>query len=199
MPLLGLGTWQLTGDTCEQAVYEAIQAGYRHIDTAQAYGNEEEVGRAIVRAINDGLVTRKELFIATKVSFASHAGSMLPHLVDAQLDKLHVDYIDLYYLHSPLHSEELTADTWRALESLYSDGIVRAVGVSNFNSHELRDLLRVTDAARTDDAESESARLRPMVLQNKFDIYHQGRQLDSAGDDIAATCRDLNIRMVGYR
>ena len=103
MPVLGLGTWQLDGEVCETAVYEAIKLGYRHIDTAEAYRNEAQVGWAVQRAIKEGLVTREELFIATKLSDESHAGyGTTTAFVKEQLKLLQVEYVDLYMLHSPL-------------------------------------------------------------------------------------------------
>lgn len=195
MPVLGLGTWQLNNVECEEAVYQAIKIGYRHIDTAQAYGNEADVGRAIKRAIDEGLVTRKELFIATKVSFENDAGLRLHNLVLHQLNQLKVDYIDLYYLHSPLRSETLTRETWAILERLYADGWIRAVGVSNFNDKDLKDLLHIT---AKHGKEGEGMELRPMVVQNKYDLYHRGRQLDSGGDYIERTCAEMGIHVVGY-
>lgn len=104
MPSLGLGTWKLTGEACEQAVYDAIKVGYRAIDTAQAYGNEAEVGKAVHRAIAEGLVTRDDLFIATKLSFPEDAGERVRSLIQRQLELLKTDYVDLYYLHSPLQT-----------------------------------------------------------------------------------------------
>ena len=200
MPTLALGTWQLMGEECSDAVYNAIKIGYRHIDTAQAYGNEEEVGRAISRAIDEGIVSRKDLFIATKLSFENDAGSRVRALVDIQLENLQIDYIDLYYLHSPLRNAALTKDTWDELQKMYSDGIIRAVGVSNFNSNELRELLDTISSSEVSGGGNEEAlRLAPMVLQNKYDLYHRGRQLDNIGDDVWATCESLNIRVIGYR
>ena len=107
MPVLGLGTWQLDGEACEEAVYEAIKLGYRHIDTAEAYGNEAQVGWAIRRAVDEGLVTREDLFVATKLSDEVHAGyEPTRALVKEQLERLQVAYVDLYMLHSPLSSQE---------------------------------------------------------------------------------------------
>ena len=184
MPLIGLGTWQMNGEVCERSVYDAIEVGYRHIDSAEAYRNEVDVGWAVKRAIDDGLVKREELFIATKISDEANAGyDNVKRLVKSQLEALQVDYIDLYMLHSPLQG--LQADTWRALEELYEQGVIKALGVSNFDSHELRSLVQ-------------SSKVAPMVVQNKLDVYHVGKQLDNRADELVATCRELGIILVSY-
>jgi diketogulonate reductase-like aldo/keto reductase len=183
MPALGLGTWQLVESECEEAVYAAIAMGYRHIDTAQAYGNENEVGRAIERAINEKLVTREELFITTKLSFDGDVVSA----VEEQLRALRVDYIDLYMLHSPLTPINKLEMAWEVLENFYDRGVIRALGLSNHDSRELQRVLSIP-----------SLRHRPVVIQNKFDIYHPGKQLDDVGDKILATCVSNNITMVAY-
>jgi diketogulonate reductase-like aldo/keto reductase len=189
MTSLGLGTWKLNGEVCEKAVYDAIKIGYRAIDTAQAYGNEAEVGKAVQKAISDGLVTRDELFIATKISFAEDAGLLeVRALVHKQLKLLQTDYIDLYYLHSPQKTDDLTRATWSGLEKMYKEGVIRSLGLSNHNSDQLkRHFQLIGDKG-----------VAPMVLQNKFDVYHPGKQLDNKGDFILQTCADLNVQLVGY-
>jgi hypothetical protein len=103
VPIIGLGTWQLEGEECEEAVYQAIKIGYRHLDTAEAYRNEEQVGNAISRAVGEGLVQRTDLFIASKISDENNAGyEGVRNLVNHQLSLLKTDYVDLYMLHSPL-------------------------------------------------------------------------------------------------
>ena len=165
MSSLGLGTWKLNGQTCETAVYDAIKVGYRAIDTAQAYGNEAEVGKAISRAIKDGLVTRKDLFIATKLSFENDAGyAQVQALVQKQLQLLQTEYLDLYYLHSAQKNDEITRTTWKGLEVLHQQGTIRSLGLSNHNSEQLRHHFKVIGPEA----------VAPMVLQNKFDVYHPG-------------------------
>lgn len=189
MTSLGLGTWKLNGEACERAVYEAIKVGYRAIDTAQAYGNEAEVGKAVEKAIKDGLVTRDEMFIATKISFAEDAGEHeVEALIGRQLKLLRTDYIDLYYLHSPQKTDDITRKTWAGLEKLYKKGTIHALGLSNHNSDQLRQHFRTVGAHA----------VSPMVLQNKFDVYHPGKQLDNKGDFILQTCAEFNIQLVGY-
>jgi diketogulonate reductase-like aldo/keto reductase len=187
MPLLGLGTWQLDGDDCYNAVLEALAAGHRAIDTAQAYGNEAEVGRAVADAIQQGIITsRSEVFLATKISNEQDFGEKnVRDLVSKQLKLLQTDYIDLYMLHSPPQDANLEEETWRELEHLVKEGKIRSLGVSNYEPRELDRLLAV-------------AKVKPSVTQNKVDPYHVGKQLDVAGDEIVAYCRQHGIVLVGY-
>eukprot|EP00607_Mallomonas_marina_P005549 CAMPEP_0182428340 /NCGR_PEP_ID=MMETSP1167-20130531/22488_1 /TAXON_ID=2988 /ORGANISM="Mallomonas Sp, Strain CCMP3275" /LENGTH=552 /DNA_ID=CAMNT_0024611183 /DNA_START=66 /DNA_END=1724 /DNA_ORIENTATION=+ len=186
MPTVGLGTWLLSGEECYEAVMTAIAAGYRHIDSAQAYRNEREVGDAVRHSIEKGIVTRKDLFLATKVSDPVNAGyEGVKQLIKSQLESLQTDYIDLYMLHSPISDRVKQADTWRALEELYDAGVIRVLGVSNFGSNELIELHK-------------SARIKPMVVQNKMDVYHVGKQIDPRGDDIERTCAELKVKLVAY-
>jgi gas vesicle protein len=130
MPLIGLGTWQLEGEVCERTVIEAIRLGYRHIDTAEAYRNEADVGWGIYHAIYDGLVTREDLFVATKISDESNGGyENTKNLVERQLQDLRLDYIDLYMLHSPMRDKSKQMDTWKALEELVDEGKIRSLGI----------------------------------------------------------------------
>lgn len=187
MPLLGLGTWQLDGHVCVDAVSSAIELGYRAIDTAEAYRNEKEVGVAVKAQLEKGTVSREQLFIATKLSDTKNAGYQKTlSLVKEQLELLQTTYIDLYMLHSPIGNRALQADTWRALEDLYAQGVIKALGVSNFGASELRELV-------------ESAqKVKPMVVQNKLDVYHVGKQLDSEGDRIMEYAKSQNIVVVSY-
>ncbi len=132
MPMLGFGTFMNTGTDCERTVEEAIRTGYRLIDTAEAYGNEEQVGRGI-RASG---VSRNELFIVTKVNFKSY--SHTSETVENSLRLLGTDYLDLVLLHWPF-ADYYTA--WRELEKLHNRGYIRAVGVSNFEPDRLIDLI----------------------------------------------------------
>ncbi len=132
MPLIGFGTFMLSGETCTNAVASAIESGYRMIDTAEAYGNEKEVGEGIRQSGID----RKELFIVTKVNFKSYENA--EQTVMQSLENLQTDYIDLLLLHWPF-ANYYTA--WRVLEKLYAEGKIRAIGVSNFESDQLLDLI----------------------------------------------------------
>ena len=132
MPLAGFGTFMLGGETCRNAVAAAIENGYRMIDTAEAYGNEREVGEGIRQSGID----RRELFLVTKVNFKSYENA--EQTVMQSLANLQTDYIDLLLLHWPFANYYAA---WRALEKLYAEGKVRAIGVSNFEPDQLLDLI----------------------------------------------------------
>ena len=132
MPLIGFGTFMLGGETCTEAVTAAIESGYRMIDTAEAYGNEKEVGEGIRRSGID----RRELFLVTKVNFKSYEHA--EQTVMQSPENLQTDYLDLLLLHW-LFANYYAA--WRTLEKLYGDGRVRAIGVSNFEPDRLLDLI----------------------------------------------------------
>lgn len=132
MPMLGFGTFLLGGEVCEDAVAAAIDAGYRLIDTAEAYGNEEAVGNGIAMSGID----RKELFLVTKVNYKSYENACTA--VERSLKNLQTDYIDLLLLHWPFANYYAA---WRGLEKLYAEGKIRAIGVSNFEPAQLMDLI----------------------------------------------------------
>ncbi|MBR1383871.1 MAG: aldo/keto reductase [Ruminococcus sp.] len=131
MPLEGFGVFQVPDSAvCEQAVYDAIKTGYRLIDTAQAYMNEEAVGKAVNRAIIDGLTTREELFITTKVWVSNMKTEESAYTsVKDSLSKLGLDYVDLILLHQPM-GDYFAA--YRGITRAYKEGLVKAIGVSNF-------------------------------------------------------------------
>lgn len=132
MPALGLGTFMLAGEICEEAVAAAIQVGYRMIDTAEAYGNEAAVGNGIAKSGID----RKELFLVTKVNYKSYEN--VRETVEQSLKNLQTDYIDLLLLHWPFANYY---NAWRELEKLYEEGKIQAIGVSNFEPAQLVDLI----------------------------------------------------------
>ena len=136
MPILGYGTFLSNGDECEQSVCKAIQAGYRLIDTAEAYGNEVQVGKGIRLSGID----RKELFIVTKVNFKSYENTR--ETVLNSLKNLNTDYLDLVLLHWPFGNYY---QAWRELEQLYKEKKIRAIGVSNFEPDRLVDLIHFNE------------------------------------------------------
>lgn len=157
IPKIGYGTWMIDNDQATEKVLEAIKLGYRHIDTAQAYGNEEGVGAAIQAAE----LKREELFVTTKLAaeIKDYAGAV--KAIEGSLEKLGLDYIDLMIIHSPKpwadfqgddHYFEGNVAAWRALEEAYQAGKLRAIGVSNFEVADLENLLK-------------HATIKPMVNQ----------------------------------
>lgn len=153
MPQLGYGVYQVTKEECERCVADALEVGYRHIDTAQSYFNEEEVGNAIRKSG----ISREELFVTTKVWIEHYGYEACRESVLESLRKLQLDYLDLVLLHQPF------ADyygAWRALEDLYAEGKLRAIGVSNFYPDRLVDLCSFS-------------RIRPMVNQVETHLYDQ--------------------------
>ncbi|GAA1458925.1 aldo/keto reductase [Williamsia maris] len=142
IPVLGFGVYQTPPDETRSAVTAALETGYRHIDTAAAYGNEREVGEAIHRADID----RDELFVETKVWITDFGHDATLHAFDKAVGKLGLDRLDLLILHQALPGEfDLTLDAYRALEKLHADGRVRAIGVSNFMPEHIERLLAETE------------------------------------------------------
>jgi 2,5-diketo-D-gluconate reductase A len=135
MPILGFGVFQVKDlDECERSVFDAIKTGYRLIDTAQSYGNEEAVGKAIKRSG----IKREELFITTKVWIQSNGYEGTKKALENSLKRLQLDYIDLYLIHQPLGD---VYGEWRAMQDLYKEGKATAIGVSNFQPDRLIDLI----------------------------------------------------------
>jgi diketogulonate reductase-like aldo/keto reductase len=127
VPALGLGTWQITGEDCYEAVRDALEIGYRHIDTAQVYENEDDVGRALA----DAGVDRDDVFLVTKVWPSNLAPENLPRSVERSLDKLQTDYVDLLYVHWPSGDFEMNG-TMEALRAQQDEDRAHRLGVSNF-------------------------------------------------------------------
>lgn len=138
MPMLGLGVWKVPDEEAERIVSEAIASGYRAIDTAAAYGNEAGVGRGIAKSG----INRDEIFVTTKIWNSDQGYEQTLAAFDASRSKLDMDVIDLLLIHWPVKGKYV--DTWRALEEIYSKGQVRAIGVSNFQTHHLDDLAAVS-------------------------------------------------------
>lgn len=134
MPILGFGVYQIPPEDTERCVTEALDVGYRHIDTAAAYDNEEAVGRAL--AASD--LPRESVFVTTKIWVQNQGSDHAKRLFEESLRKLGVDYVDLYLIHQPFGD---LYSSWRAMEKLHRDGLIRAVGVSNFYPDRLADLI----------------------------------------------------------
>ncbi|MFF9378296.1 aldo/keto reductase [Streptomyces griseoluteus] len=140
MPQLGFGVWQVPDDEAERAVTTALETGYRSIDTAAIYGNEEGTGKAIAASG----VPREDLFVTTKLWNSDQGYDSTLRAFDTSLEKLGLDYLDLYLIHWPLPARDNYLDTYRAFEKLYSEGRVRAIGVSNFLPEHLERLIAET-------------------------------------------------------
>eukprot|EP00928_Gymnodinium_smaydae_P002943 TRINITY_DN11073_c0_g4_i1.p1 TRINITY_DN11073_c0_g4~~TRINITY_DN11073_c0_g4_i1.p1 ORF type:complete len:478 (-),score=98.72 TRINITY_DN11073_c0_g4_i1:82-1515(-) len=182
MPVLGFGVWQLPADgTCYQSTLWALQLGYRHIDTAQGYGNEHEVGRAM----KDSGVPREEICLVTKLSQPGEYRTARQRF-EQQLRSLGVDYVDVYMLHSPGGSKEDRQAAWTQMEALYDEGKIKALGVSNFDINLLKELLSF-------------ARIRPVYLQNKYSIYQPGSGDEALkGESLMEWLAMEKIVMTGY-
>lgn len=170
IPALGFGVFQMSNEEAEQSVLEALAAGYRLIDTAASYGNEEAVGRAIKKSG----VPREEIFVTTKLWLPDVSYEKAKPSVQRSLDKLGLDYVDLYLIHQPYND---VFGAWRALEELYDEGKLKAIGISNFSPVQMVDLYL-------------NARVKPMVnqvethpflqqaeahkLMAEYDIVHEG-------------------------
>lgn len=157
IPCIGFGTWKMPDEVVEEAVYHAINCGYRHIDTAAAYFNEIGVGRGL-KKVN---IAREDVFVTSKLPNADHGYKKTLLSFEESLKRLQMDYLDLYLIHWPVieehkdHYEEDILDTWRAFEKLYEEGKIRAIGVSNFMENHLEILMQ-------------HGRIKPMVNQIQF-------------------------------
>ncbi|MEU0635178.1 aldo/keto reductase [Streptomyces albidoflavus] len=164
MPQLGFGVWQVPDDEAFTAVGAALDAGYRSIDTAAAYGNEEGTGKAIARSG----IPREELFVTTKLWNSDHGYDAALRAFDSSLEKLGVDHVDLYLIHWPLPAKDTAVDTYKALEKIYSEGRARAIGVSNFLPEHLE---RLIDATSVIPAVNQ-IELHPHLQQRAAREYH---------------------------
>ena len=152
VPVLGIGTFMISPDDTEKSVYAALKLGYRMIDTANAYMNEEAVGKALKKAINEGIVTREEVFVSTKIWATLYEKESA---VDDTLKRLDLDYVDLLFIHQPAGNYMAG---YRMLEKAYKDGKARSLGISNFEGEKLEKLL----------ADSE---IKPHVIQMEAHPY----------------------------
>ena len=166
MPMLGLGTFLTQGEECENSVCTAIRNGYRLIDTAEAYGNEEQVGNGIKRSGID----RKELFLVTKVNFRSYEKT--EEVVNQSLKNLQTDYLDMVLLHWPFGNYY---KAWQELEKIYEAGKIRAIGISNFNPDRMIDLIsfhKVKPVINQIETHLYCQRTKEHVWEEKYGVAH---------------------------
>ncbi|MET7683977.1 aldo/keto reductase [Streptomyces sp. NPDC005423] len=141
IPQLGFGTFQIPPEETRETTLAALEAGYRHIDTAQMYGNEKGVGQAV----RDSGLDRADVFVTSKLDNGAHAHDDALQAFDRSLEELGLDHLDLFLIHWPLPGRGDFVETWKALEEIYRSGRAKAIGVSNFQPHHLRRLLESTD------------------------------------------------------
>ncbi len=182
IPAIGFGTWQIpSGDEAYNSVTAALKSGYRHIDTALAYGNEASVGQAI----RDSGIDRKEIFVTSKLPAEVKNDALAHRYAEKTMKNIGLDYIDLYLIHAPWPWNDIGADytkqniqIWKVMEEFYEKGSTRSIGISNFNVSDINAIL-------------ETCRIRPMVDQIKFHIGHQQQ-------DIREHCAKNEILVEGY-
>ena len=205
MPSVGLGCWKIGKESCATIVYEAVKMGYRHFDCAADYGNEDEVGAGLARAMRDGLVARSDLWVTSKLWCTYHAEAHAPLALERSLADLGLDYVDLYLIHFPIalkfvpfetryppewmhdpvaeprlvYSGVKMEETWRAMEALKAAGRARHVGVCNVSTAGLRDMLSYATPGALE------------VLQVERHVYLQQPNL-------ARFCADSDIKVVGF-
>jgi diketogulonate reductase-like aldo/keto reductase len=167
IPQVGFGVWRVPSAETRAAVATALDAGYRHIDTAKLYDNEEGVGAAV----RESGVDRDRVFVTSKVWNSDQGYDSTLRAFDASLERLGLDVLDLYLIHWPMPARDTAADTWRALERLYLDGRVRAIGVSNFQPDHLRRLLDRSEVV-------------PVVNQVELHPYLQQHETRKANDEL---------------
>lgn len=195
IPQIGLGTSRIPKDILEDTVCLAIEKGYRHFDTAFAYYNEEEIGRALKRTFEDGTVTREDVFVTSKLATYYHSEDDVYPACAESLRRLQLDYVDLFLIHSPLslknpgyfttksgiETEYLERDlktTWRAMEELVFSGKARSIGLSNFNSQQI-------------DYICEEARIKPVINQVEVNVRFPQHQLQKF-------CEERGILLTAY-
>lgn len=196
IPIIGLGTWNTKSFSLQNAIIEAVKVGYRHIDTAYVYENETDIGKALKRVFKAGECTRDEMFVTTKLWNTFHRADLVRTACLQSLERLQLDYIDLFLMHTPCAYKEGTGefrprddsqnvifsnanfeDTWRQMKKLQQEGLVKNIGVSNFNIKQLKIILATGIVPSVLQIES-----HPFLVQN----------------DVEEFCRKNSIHITGY-
>jgi len=165
IPILGFGTLHIQGETAQNAVLWALETGYGHIDTAKAYGNESDVGKAVRKS---GL-PRDEVFVTTKLWNDEHGYDNALKAIDRSLKNLKLDYVDLYLVHWPVSGRRV--ETWKAMETILKDGKARSIGVSNFTVRHLEELLAEADVVPA----INQIEFTPYLYQRELQRYCEGK------------------------
>ncbi|XP_017784077.1 PREDICTED: alcohol dehydrogenase [NADP(+)]-like [Nicrophorus vespilloides] len=199
MPIVGLGTWQATPEEIENIIDIALESGYRHIDTAFVYNNEEAIGNALKRWIEGGKIKREELFVTTKLPVFGNRAADVENFLRISLNRLKLTYVDLYLIHLPfalfcdkeilqpaknedgsviIDFENDNLATWKVMEEQVRKGLVKAIGLSNFNENQVKEIYDL-------------AAIKPAVLQIEMHAYLQQ-------PNIVEVCNKLNIAITAY-
>ncbi|OPX14156.1 aldo/keto reductase [Gordonia sp. i37] len=169
IPQLGFGVFQIKPEDTVEATLSALEVGYRHIDTAQMYGNEAEVGEAVRKSG----IPRDEVFITTKLNNSFHAFDDALEATDKSLERLGVEHVDLYLIHWPLPEVGDFVETWKAMEKIYADGKARAIGVSNFQKHHLERLFAETEVVPA----ANQIEVHPYLTQNPLRAFNSDHNI----------------------
>lgn len=196
IPVIGLGSWNAKGFPLQNAILTAVKEGYRHIDTAYVYENEVDVGKALKRIFKSGECTRDEIFVTTKLWNTFHRADLVRSACRQSLERLQLDYIDLYLMHTPcaykegtnelrprdesqnvIFSNAVFEDTWRQMKKLQQEGLVKDIGISNFNIKQMQRILATGITPSVLQIES-----HPFLVQN----------------DVEQFCRENSIHITGF-
>jgi len=198
MPILGVGTWRAEDEKeLETALDAALEMGYRHIDCAHAYGNEQVIGRVLKQWLDSNKIKREDLFITTKLPFYGNRPSTVEKYLKESLSNLQLSYVDLYLIHTPFSVPEFKDEpakdsngdvifekdtdhvgVWKKFEEFVDQGLIKSIGISNFNERQIQRIL-------------DNSRIKPVCLQIEFHVYLQ--QID-----LVNFCKQKNIAVVGY-
>lgn len=189
IPQFGFGVFQIPPEETAQAVHHALEAGYRHIDTAQMYRNERAVGQAI----SESGIPREDLFVTTKLNNDRHGYDTALRSMDESLDRLGLDYVDLFLIHWPLPGQDRYVETWQAFERLQADGRARAIGVSNFQVAHLRRLAENTETLPA----VNQVELHPALQQPELRSYHREHGIATEAWAPIAKGASLRDRTIG--